>query len=55
MEEETKEKSTQVTGCRQCKQELSKTQKVMVGGGVFVLGTSVYGTIQLIKLLISLF
>jgi len=50
-----KTKATQVTGCKQCKQKLSNTQKFMVAGGLFILGTSVYGTIELVKLAISLF
>lgn len=50
-----KTEATQVTGCKQCQQKLSNTQKYMVAGGIFVLGTSVYGTIELIRLVISLF
>lgn len=50
-----KQKATQVTGCSQCKKSLSGTQKYIMLGGIYLLGTSIYGTIQLVKLIISLF
>lgn len=50
-----KKKATQVTGCRQCKKGLSKTQWVMVTIGSYIFGSSIYGTVELIKLIYSLF
>lgn len=50
-----KKKATQVTGCKACKKGLSKTQLSLVIFGFFILGTSVYGTINLIKLIMGLF
>jgi len=48
-------KATQVTGCKQCEKGLSNTQKGLLVLGVYILGTSVYGTVKLIQLLYSLF
>jgi len=50
-----KKKATQVTGCRVCKKGLSKNQWGMVIIGSYISGTSVYGTIEIIKLVYSLF
>ena len=57
MENETKEKQepTKVTGCKSCKDPLSKTQKGILYLSVYMFGTSIYGTIMLVKYLISLF
>jgi len=48
-------KATQVTGCKQCQKGLSTTQKGLVALSIYILGTSVFGTIELIKYLIELF
>lgn len=47
-------KATQVTGCKTCKQGLSGTQKSFIFLGIFMLFTSIYGTIELIRDLITL-
>lgn len=41
--------------CNSCKKGLSLQQKGLFISSFFILGTSIYGTIQLIKNLISLF
>jgi len=51
---ETK-KATKVTGCKTCKKGLSNAQKSMVVLGFYILITSIYGTIDLIKYIISFF
>ena len=48
-------KATQVTGGKQCQKGLSTTQKGLVALSIYILGTSVFGTIELIKYLIELF
>lgn len=48
-------KATQVTGCKQCKKGLSTTQKGLLILGFYILATSLYGTVKLIKLLYGLF
>lgn len=48
-------KATKVTGCNTCKKGLSSTQYAMLILGSYVLLSSVYGTIQIIKLLSGLF
>ena len=39
-------KATQVTGCKQC-------QKGLVALSMYILGTSIFGTIELIKYLVE--
>jgi hypothetical protein len=42
--------------CKQCNQKpTSKTQYITIGVGIYLLGAAIYGTIALIKDLISLF
>jgi hypothetical protein len=42
--------------CSRCKKTpVSKTQLATIVGGMYILGTSIYGTIQLAKLIISYF
>lgn len=57
MENELKENegSTKVSGCKSCKDPLSKTQKGILVISVYMFGTSIYGTIKLAEYLISLF
>ena len=43
----TKEKATEVKGCKQC-------QKGLVVLSMYILGTSIFGTIELIKYLAEL-
>ena len=50
-----KEESTKVSGCKSCKDSLSKTQKGVLVISVYMFGTSIYGTIKLVEYLISLF
>jgi len=54
-QEQTKTEATQVTGCKTCKQGLSKTQWGVVSLGFFIFITSIYGIIQIIKDVASLF
>lgn len=46
-------KATQVTGCKQCQKGLSTTQKGLVALSMYILGTSIFGTIELIKYLVE--
>lgn len=41
--------------CKQCKKGLNKTQNGMLIIGGFIFATSIYGTIELIKLIFTLF
>lgn len=50
-----KKEATKVTGCKQCKKGLSSTQKYLVILSVYILGSSVYGTIHLVNILLSFF
>jgi hypothetical protein len=50
-----KEKSTQVTGCKQCKKGLTLTQKSLIVFSIYILLTSIYGTVQIIKDLNGMF
>jgi hypothetical protein len=50
-----KKEATKVTGCKTCKQGLSSLQWGVVIIGIFILGTSIYGTIELIKNIANLF
>ena len=50
-----KEKSTKVTGCKTCKDPLSKTQRGILFLSLYMFATSIYGTIILVKHLIDLF
>ena len=47
-------KATQVTGCKQCKKGLSNTQIGLVVLSMYILGTSIFGTIELIGYLSEL-
>jgi hypothetical protein len=51
---ETK-KATEVKKCNTCKKGLSNTQKSTVFIGVYIIATSIYGTVSLINQLISIF
>jgi hypothetical protein len=50
----TKEKATEVKGCKQCQKGLSTTQKGLVVLSMYILGTSIFGTIELIGYLAEL-
>jgi hypothetical protein len=50
-----KEAPTKVTGCKSCKDPLSKTQKGILFLSIYMFGTSIYGTVMLVKYLVSLF
>jgi hypothetical protein len=42
--------------CKKCNQKpTSKTQYYTIGAGVYLLGTSIYGTIKIFELLVNLF
>lgn len=41
--------------CKSCKRGLNNTQKAMVVLSLYMLGCSIYGTIDLVKYLINLF
>ena len=49
-----KEKATEVTGCKTCKQGLSETQKSMIVFAVYLLIAAVIGTVDIVKYLINL-
>ena len=53
MEEKTE--ATQVTGCKQCKKGLNTTQWGILVLGLYLFGAALYGTIQIIKDISSLF
>ena len=46
-----KETSTQVTGCRTCKKGMSNPQKWILLLSIYILGSSIYGTVKLIELI----
>jgi hypothetical protein len=50
----SKKESTKVTGCKQCQKGLTNTQKGLVVLSTYILGTSIFGTIELIKYLADL-
>jgi hypothetical protein len=50
-----KEKSTQVTGCKTCKKGMSGTQKWLLVISIYIFTSSIYGTIELIKLIADWF
>lgn len=42
--------------CKKCnKKPISKTQYITVIGGFYVLGSSIFGTVKLVEMIISLF
>ena len=47
--------STQVTGCNTCKKGMSKTQWGLLIFSLYMFGAGLYGTIQIIKDIASLF
>jgi hypothetical protein len=49
-----KEKATEVTGCKTCKQGLSETQKGMIVFAIYILIAAVVGTIDIVKYLVDL-
>lgn len=51
---ETK-KATEVKKCNTCKKGLSNTQKGSLFMGIYIIATSIYGTVSLINHLISIF
>lgn len=55
MEENSKKEATQVSSCKTCKKGLNNSQWFMFSIGVYILGTSAYGTVELIKLISKLF
>lgn len=50
-----KKKATEVKGCKQCQKGLSTTQKGLLVLSMYILGTSIFGTIELIGYLTELF
>jgi hypothetical protein len=48
-------KATKVTGCNTCKKGLSNTQKSTLFIGMYIIATSIYGTVSLINHLIGVF
>ena len=49
-----KQKATEV-GCQACKKSFTSTQKGLIILSIYVLLSSIYGTIELIKNLIEIF
>ena len=54
-EEIVKKEATQVTGCKQCKKGMSTSQWGLLIFSLYMFGAGVYGTIHIIKDIISLF
>lgn len=50
-----KEKATEVTGCNTCKEGLSNRQKVMLFLGFYMVGGTLYSTVELVKYIFSFF
>jgi hypothetical protein len=50
-----KENATEVKSCKSCSGKFTKSQKWILAFSVYLFGTSVYGTYELVQLLISLF
>ena len=48
-------KATEVTGCNTCKKCLSKVQSWMVVFSIYMLLTSIYGTVVLFQKILELF
>ena len=45
-----------MTECKKCnKKPVSKTQYITIIGGFYLLGSSIFGTIKLVEIIISLF
>lgn len=55
MEQEEEKSATQVTGCNMCKKGMSKSQWGILIFSLYMFGAGVYGTIQIIKDIVSLF
>lgn len=41
--------------CKTCNKGISNNQKFMIGVSVFILMTSIYGTIEIVKKVVGLF
>jgi len=54
-EQEEVKQATQVTGCNKCKKGMSRGQWGILIFGLYMFGAAVYGTIQIIKDIVSLF
>ena len=54
-EEIVKKEATQVTGCKQCKKGMSTSQWGLLIFSLYMFGAGIYGTIHIIKDIISLF
>lgn len=50
-----KKKATQVNGCTTCKKGLNKTQTSLLILGIYILLTSIYGTVEFVKSIYGLF
>jgi|TARA_R110000782_G_scaffold32622_4_gene79453 hypothetical protein len=58
MSKEYQVNSTEISekkDCKSCTNGLNMGQKFIVGFSIYMLGTSIYGTIELVKLLVNLF
>jgi hypothetical protein len=49
-----KEKATEVTGCKTCKEGLSGTQKGIMVFAIYLLIAGIVGTIDIVKYLVNL-
>jgi hypothetical protein len=54
-QEETKTEATTVTNCKTCKKGMNKNQWGLLILGLYMIGTTIYGTIAIIKDIISIF
>jgi hypothetical protein len=50
-----KEKATEVTGCKQCNEGFSNRQRAMLFVGFYMVGSTVYATVELVKYIFSIF
>jgi len=53
--EDLKKEATKVTGCKTCNRKLSNTQIFLIALSAYILITSIFGTVVLIKNLFDLF
>lgn len=53
--QDVKTEATKVTGCKTCKQRLSNTQLFLIFVSVYILLSSIFGTVVMLKYLVDLF
>jgi|LakMenEpi03Aug12_release.lakeMendotaPanAssembly.Ray.scaffolds.fasta_scaffold707133_2 hypothetical protein len=53
--QDVKTEATKVTGCKTCKKRLSNTQLFLIFVSVYILLSSIFGTVVMLKYLVDLF